>query len=483
MADAFLFTVSPDPGYDFGGYFDGRFFVCIPVEEYDFYAESAWTAVEVSPNSDGSYRDVVSNDYAMALFFEGDRVTIIRDGESFSSAYTKNSNGFEAVVGTDMPFEATIEGDSIYLSMLGTTWLLKECDIASAVSYAQCLVGNTGMRIPFADETAATPEDTGNETFVTDTADNTTGEYAYSFYDDEVLVDDDLCRIVSHGKEMIKVYGYSVERPAYLLSVTNRASRSMEIYTGHVSEDDFDYTVGTVNGQIMSALAFIDSKDEKHYEGILFSSILPGETVNLYMEPLGGGYGFTSVDELRNVIANIYVSLSNPGGDFQYRNYTLKLDEGIYEEYTGAPGVVQYENDYFVCDLPSDWQAVTYYEGTEYEYDMAFPPPELSIHLTRIEFNTNPLQTVQSLVDEYNEDHKAFYADPEDSLKTYTVSIGGRSAEVVEQYNHIADATYYTYFMTANDGKEIMIDFISEMTFESELNEIRQQVLSSIRFK
>ena len=87
------------------------------------------------------------------------------------------------------------------------------------------------------------------------------------------------------------------------------------------------------------------------------------------------------------------------------------------------------------------------------------------------------------MVDAYNQEHQAYYADPLDSMTTYDAVIDGHSAEVLEDYNHIADATTYTYFIHASGEKLISIQFISETQFKADLDAIRQQILDSIRFK
>lgn len=295
------------------------------------------------------------------------------------------------------------------------------------------------------------------------------------------LVDDDRFTIVSHGKGMIDVQTSAEQRPAYLLSITNKSNCGVGIYTGHMDEDIGDYHLGTINGAEISALCFIDPQDEQKYEGICFSPIFPGTTKDLYMEPFGGGYGFTSTDELTNVVVDIH--LSSVDYDSWYCNYTLVLDEGEIVAYDRPSDVVQYENDIISYELPSDWKRDIFYEGTEYEYELVWAPPSLSLHLTHIEIRTNPIWTLQEMVDAYNQEHQAYYADPLDSMTTYDAVIDGHSAEVLEDYNHIADATTYTYFIHASGEKLISIQFISETQFKADLDAIRQQILDSIRFK
>ena len=296
-----------------------------------------------------------------------------------------------------------------------------------------------------------------------------------------ILVDDDRFTIVSHGKGMIDVQSYAEQRPVYLLSITNKTNCGVSINSGHLDEDFGYYHIGTINGAEISTLVFIDPQDERSYERGYYSPIFPGTTKDLYLEPLGGGYGFTSTDELANVLVDIH--LSSVDYDSWYRNYTLVLDEGEYAAYTRPSDVVQYENDIISYELPSDWKRDIIYEGTEYEYEIIWAPPSLSLLLTHIEIYTNPVWTLQETVDEYNEEHQAYYADPMDSIATYDAVIDGHSAEVVEEYNHIADATTYTYFIHASGEKLISIQFISETEFRADLDEIRQQVLDSIRFK
>ena len=282
------------------------------------FRKSAWTATKVSLNSDDNYEDVVSNDYALALFIDAEKLTVVRYNEAFTSpGYKETPDGFTAVEGTDMPYDAIVDDDFMYFKMLGITWFLEKTDIEDALSYARSLVGPDYQTLPFENDDSATDPSEVIESIMPESSYTT-------------LVDDDICTIRSAGAFTIPIYivPEPEEAAVFLLSITNRYDQTINLYSGDNTGILGSFSYGTINGQTIPAVVAADAHSSSPYflDTLVNKPIAPGETIEFYLCPCPEMH-YPTIDELINVSVNFYVSIQtdSEGYEHDFYNYTLPL--------------------------------------------------------------------------------------------------------------------------------------------------------------
>ena len=285
-----------------------------------------------------------------------------------------------------------------------------------------------------------------------------------------VAVDDDVCTIVCGSKEIIRPNSDITDRPAYPISVTNKSGYTLEV------GPDYSVSFGKVNGIELSSFVIEGSDGSLLLGG---PAVPPGETADFYLIPNGGGYSFTSLEELVNVELIIKVDWRDSADELHSRDYTLFLDMAESPEYHVPSDVIRYENELFSDELPSDWVGTVIGEGTADEYAVFWAPPQLASREGGVEIQLNPFMTYQELSEQLVE----IYSDPEDTLTTCTSFIGGHPARVIAGYNDASCTMDFEYYVDRGNGDEIRIFFSSEPQFEPQMGPIRERFLNSIAFR
>ena len=275
--------------------------------EDSIFTRSAWTAIKVCTDGSGDYKDVVSNDYAVALFIDEATATFISWESQFSFTYAKTTDGFVSDNDLNTQIKAFIDGDTMMLHMQGSIWLMKKTEINKALDYARSLVGPDYTALPF-------ENDEIDESLVGSDA--------------AILADDEICTIRSAGLFTVPVYivPEPEETAAYLLSITNNSDQTIKIDGGYLSDDTSEFSYGSINGKKALAMVYADAHSSSPYffdTGI--QPIAPGEKAEFYLCAIADLTHYPSESEMTDVTINLYAT--NYTGDFWYRNYILPMDE------------------------------------------------------------------------------------------------------------------------------------------------------------
>ena len=271
-----------------------------------------------------------------------------------------------------------------------------------------------------------------------------------------VIAEDDVCSVVYlDGIAIEPGDSSSSPWPCFRIGYTNRLDIDIIV---HLGSADGGLAIGTVDG-IPFEEALIYLPDGTCVGDTV--TIPAGSTVVLIIRPVGGGYGFRSVEELVNIILRIHVICgSDPDAETTAKDYELHFNNGTYSR-EQSEGTTGYEAEGYGIkfEVPDDWSVVNTDE-TVYIY----LPPSLSVTSGEV-ISIGP--SWDGAADEYTSSDKLTRTD---------TTIGGRPAIVFRGNLTII------IIIRLDDGRETIIIIRWDEKYSSVLEPLIDSFLSSIRF-
>lgn len=144
--------------------------------------------------------------------------------------------------------------------------------------------------------------------------------------------------------------------PYYRFAVTNRLDIDIIIHLGFAGREG---GWGTVDGAALRDLLIYLTDGSIAGDELVIPA---GSTVELALRPVGGGYGFRTVEELVNVVFRFHVTRADGSSEDEWHiDYDLQLNGGASAPQAEESTTVEYSADGFgfVYEIPENWITVT----------------------------------------------------------------------------------------------------------------------------